>query len=321
MGQGEGRQDLLVPAAKMERSGLDANLDVVRLVLVGVDRVVHQGPRHPGQVERQSDPQVQATVDRRPPKECAPVDGQAQHRLGPVGDPLHQRIGHDEREGRGAEGLGERVQLKQDPEAERELRAEEGDRTGRGDLPRGEGSRPRPLHLGVQVPVPQVVYRAPRAAEEDRPRTEECEGPRVRWGALGRREPDRPEAGPGQEPASYGLVQPHQPGVGREGGGEAANPARRRCPALRLWLVAHAPVVPAWQVDVAGGDRPKQGPRRQERPRLEWVHGLCRRARPLVPLERKRIIFGLVCPSLQLGSEPRGPPHPPPPKGAGPRQP
>jgi hypothetical protein len=69
--------------------------------LMGVDGVIIQGPQDPRSVEREGDSQVQIPCDRRPSKQCTPVERHSKDKLRPVGYPLHQRVGCHQAEGRG----------------------------------------------------------------------------------------------------------------------------------------------------------------------------------------------------------------------------
>jgi len=56
-------------------------LDVVALVLVGVDGVIHQSPAHPSQVQGHHRRPVARPGRRGVPQQCPPVESQPQERL------------------------------------------------------------------------------------------------------------------------------------------------------------------------------------------------------------------------------------------------
>jgi hypothetical protein len=101
------------------------------------------------------------------------------------------------------------------------------------DGARRQRAAPRALHLPVQLPVPQVVHGAARAAQQHRAQPKQAQQARVRGGARGGGQADGPEAGPGEQPGADGLVQPHELRVGHPGRRQAVQPGacRRRLPA------------------------------------------------------------------------------------------
>ena len=87
-------------AASRRRAGArstDADQRVVGLVLMGVDRVVAERPEEARGVEQQRRG-GELAGRRRPADQRAPVEGDAEEGLRPPGDPLHQRIDHDQRQ-------------------------------------------------------------------------------------------------------------------------------------------------------------------------------------------------------------------------------
>ena len=68
-------RDGCLPAEDGERAEADG--DVVRLVLVRVDRVVHDRPAEAARVQRQGDAPVERAGDGGPAEERAPVEGEA----------------------------------------------------------------------------------------------------------------------------------------------------------------------------------------------------------------------------------------------------
>ena len=71
--------------------------------LVGVDGVVDDGPGDATGVERQADGPGAGAEGGRGAEEGAPVEGEAEEELGPVGEALHERVGHHQRQRRGAQ--------------------------------------------------------------------------------------------------------------------------------------------------------------------------------------------------------------------------
>ena len=65
---------------------------------MGVDCVVADGPEYSRYIEEQSG-EGDAAVDGTPAHEGAEVEGQAEKRLWPPCESLHERVGGDQREG------------------------------------------------------------------------------------------------------------------------------------------------------------------------------------------------------------------------------
>ncbi len=107
------------------------------------------------------------------------------------------------------------------------------DGPGRRDGAGSQRPAARPLHLPVQLPVPQVVHRAARAAQQHRAGAEQGEQAQVGEGARRRRQGDGPEAGPGQQPGADWLLQPHQLRVRHPAGWQAVQPGASGCRCAR----------------------------------------------------------------------------------------
>lgn len=155
-------KDGLRPVPEKEGGGPNAQPLVVRLVLVAVERVVHEGPAHAGAVQRQDVVPRRGPVHRRPAHDGAPVEGQAEDCLGPVRVALHERVGdHQGHHGEAKlDALG--IEAEEHAEAQRELPPEEGDRLRVPELAGRQRSLLRPRHPAVQVSVPEIVDGAPR---------------------------------------------------------------------------------------------------------------------------------------------------------------
>ena len=78
MADSKAGHDEAVVLAEEESSRLDTSHDIIRLVLMGVDGVVHQRPAHACCVEGQADGPVQVAGGSHIPQQCTPVEGQAQ---------------------------------------------------------------------------------------------------------------------------------------------------------------------------------------------------------------------------------------------------
>ena len=203
------------PVAEFQRGGLEADQRIVLLVLVGVDGVIGERPRHATGIEQHGG-QRQRTVDRLPAHQRSPVEGQPQHRLRPVGDALHEGIdGNDQQRG-GTRCHREPVELQQDDEAEEAEQDEEGEGLLHAHLARRDGAELGALHAAVKVAVGDVVQGAARTPHDDGAEKEEEGIPRVREAAaigdLAQRQ--SPPAGQQEKPPADGPLEPHQPRIG-----------------------------------------------------------------------------------------------------------
>lgn len=107
VGSGQPGEDVLGLVEVLERDALDAGLDVVLGVHVGVNHVVQYGPGDVGRVQqrgRREGPLVGEQVDAqgREAHDGAPGKGQAEHGLRVVGDALGERVQGDEHQARNA---------------------------------------------------------------------------------------------------------------------------------------------------------------------------------------------------------------------------
>ena len=109
--------------AEQPRGRLDADDGVVARVLLRVDRVVADRPAERRGVERERGP-ARARRSRRPAHQRAPGEGEAEHRLRPRGDALHQGIDRDDDQRGEAQRDREPVEAEQHREADERLRDE-----------------------------------------------------------------------------------------------------------------------------------------------------------------------------------------------------
>ncbi len=208
-----------------------------------IDRVVGQRPADAAGIEQQRCCGERA-VRGAPAHQRAPVEGQPQHRLWPVGDALHERIDGDDRQRGNTEHHGEAVELQQDHETGEAEQDQEGNGLGDAHLARRDGPEPRALHLAVKVPVGKVIQRAARAAHDDGTHEEQQRVPEIGQPAaeadLAQRQP--PPAGQQQQPPADRALKPHQSRIGADKPGQ--NPV---CPmpgqgighaVVRGWLAA-----------------------------------------------------------------------------------
>ncbi|KAH9398837.1 hypothetical protein TYRP_018650 [Tyrophagus putrescentiae] len=110
-----------VHAGQRQRGGhqrgeaVQPQLDVVLLVLVGVQCVVDERPADAAQVERKDGGVVQrAVAGGRPAEQCSPVEGHAEDQLRPVGEALAGGVDDHQRHGAESEGDAAQVKLKDD---------------------------------------------------------------------------------------------------------------------------------------------------------------------------------------------------------------
>ena len=163
-----------------------------------IDRVVAERPEEAGDVQRERR-RRQVAGDRGPADQRAPVEGQAQERLGPPGDPLHERVHDHQRQRCQAEQDGEAVEAEQDEQPDQKLQGEECQRLAGGQLAARQRPVARALDPGVEVAIGEVVDHAPGAAHRHRPDREQREQLEIRPSG---RQRDRPPARPQQQPGA-----------------------------------------------------------------------------------------------------------------------
>src|SRR5262249_37253429 len=134
----------------------------------------------------------------------------AEHDLGPVGDPLHERIDRYDRERRDSGRDRKAVELYEDDEAEERLRHQE--YGGLSDAHLAGRDRPRAgaLDLAVEIAVDDVVPGAAGAAQRERADEDQDEvgGARAALVSGNRRQARRPPARNKQEPGADRPVEP-----------------------------------------------------------------------------------------------------------------
>eukprot|EP00981_Chlorochromonas_danica_P008855 scaffold2320_cov168-Ochromonas_danica.AAC.7 len=122
----EGGERPLRSIAKQDGHRLDARLQVIHAILVGIDAVVDKRPENASSIERQEVVERERVGDGSPAHEDAPIESQAEHELRPVGQSLHERI--DDHKRHGEESCLDRgeVESGEDGQPCGELQAEEG---------------------------------------------------------------------------------------------------------------------------------------------------------------------------------------------------
>ena len=106
-------------------------------------------------------------ADRRAADQRAPGEHDAQPRLRPPGDALHQRIERHQRQRDQRHDLRQRRQRQQHDEADEALRDQPRPRRLQRHRAGGQRAQARALDLGVDVAVEDVVIGAARAAHGD----------------------------------------------------------------------------------------------------------------------------------------------------------
>src|SRR5690242_21354164 len=107
---------------RSKRNGrrFDADADIVFLVLMGIDRVVTDGPEDATDVEQQCWPGERAS-DGSPADQSPPVEIEAEKHLRPIRDALHERIGGDQYKDSGPEQDRSAVEAEQNRRPEGQL--------------------------------------------------------------------------------------------------------------------------------------------------------------------------------------------------------
>ena len=129
-------------AAERARGGFHAGQRIVLDVLQRVDRVVADHPQDRSGVEQQRR-QRQRARHRRPADQRRPGEDDAEPRLRPPGDPLHERIGRDRREAAERDRLRQAIELQQHDEPDEAQGDEPRPRRAQRHAPAGERARPR----------------------------------------------------------------------------------------------------------------------------------------------------------------------------------
>ncbi len=220
----EDRDPRLRPLPERARARLDPGERVVLDILQCVDRVVAERPGDAAGVEQEH--RRRRRGDRAPRDGNAPVEGQAEPCLRPPGDPLHERIGGNQREACQRDPRRQRPQCQQDGQGGERQHHEPDGGGAHGDGPACHRPVAGARDLRVEVTVDDVVIDAPRAAHRRRAEREQRQQPPAR------REPARcgksPGARPEQQPRPRRPVEAREPGVGPGGCRQPVDPSRRR---------------------------------------------------------------------------------------------
>ena len=153
-------------APEAQRGGLQASKHVVLLVLVRIDCVVADCPGDGSGVKH----------DRRK-RQVSPIGGpahqgaigecQAQHRLRPERNPLHQGIDQHDADRAEAQGDCKRIELKENREPHETERQGAGDCRAKRDLPARERTPLGPCYFCIDIAVDDIVINAARAAHDE----------------------------------------------------------------------------------------------------------------------------------------------------------
>ena len=145
---------------------------------MGIDGVVADHPGDRAGIEQQCR-QIEPAERRRPAHQRAPGEGEAEHDLRPVGDPLHERIDRDHGERGEPDKDREAVELQQHREPDQGLQHEkDGSRRDR-HLARRDRPRARALDAGVEIAVDDVVPGAAGAAHGEGADEEQDDVPEI----------------------------------------------------------------------------------------------------------------------------------------------
>ena len=118
-------------------------------------------------------------MKRRPAQQRAPVEGQAQHRLRPIGDALHERIDGDDRQRGNPEDDREPVKLREHQESRKAERNQECKCLCDAHLARRDRPQLGALNLAIEIAVGNVVQRAARSAHDNGANEEQQPIPRI----------------------------------------------------------------------------------------------------------------------------------------------
>ena len=140
------------PAAEEPRRRPDPDQRIVLPVLMGIDRVVADGPGDAAE-RKQNRREAELAEDHRPAHQRPPRKGDAEPELRPVGHPLQEGIDRDRHERREADQDREPIELEQHDEADQGLGCEEHRGLPRADLAARAVDQVR---TGVATPAPIV---------------------------------------------------------------------------------------------------------------------------------------------------------------------
>ncbi len=201
----------------LKRSRFQPDEVVVLAVLMGIDGVVADGPAHRPGIEDDRRP-VEAPQHGRPTQKRAPVEGEPEHGLRPIAEPLDEGIERHDRQHAKPKPDGVAVEAEQHGKSDQAKHEHEEDGGARAHLSARQWPSPRPRDLGVDVAVDEVVIGAARPAHDDGAHGEEEEEPGIGIGlaqtARGKRY--RPEAGKSEQEEADRPVGAGEPEIGEE---------------------------------------------------------------------------------------------------------
>src|SRR6266545_3586029 len=208
---------------------LDADQRIVLAILVRVDGVVANHPGYGAGIEQQGG-RIELGERRRPSHQRAPGEGEAEHDLRPVGDPLHEGINDDHRE-RGEPDIDrETIELQQHREPDQRLQHEKGGGGGDRHLPGRNGSQARALDARIEIAIDDIVPGAAGSPHGEGADEEQNEVPDVdAVPRVNRGERNGPPARHQKQPGADWPVEARQPQIGAGWGrGEAVDPVTGR---------------------------------------------------------------------------------------------
>ena len=221
----EQREHRLGALTEEQRRRLDADERVVVAILVRVDSVIADHPAYGAGVE-QNRRCIETPKGRRPSHQRAPGEGEPEHNLRPVGDPLHERIDRDHRQRGEADEDREPVELQQNRKPEQCLQREKAGGGRDRHLSRRDGARARALNARIEVAIDDIVPGAARPAHGKRADEEQEQMPEVDpHPGVNRGKANRPPARQQQQPRADRAVEARQAQIGAEPyGGPAVDP-------------------------------------------------------------------------------------------------
>ena len=196
--------------------GFHADEGVVFGVLVGVDRVVEEGPSDAGGVEDQRRDMERSGVGGEGQKR-APVEGKPKEDLWPPCEAFGEGVDRDSDHRQHAEKDGVEVEGEEDGEGDEGLDHHPDGGLFRSHLPRGDRAGAGAGDLSVELAVGDIVPRAARAAHEESACGASDENPEVEQAGLAvmqDAEEERPPAGQQQEPRADGAIRTGEAQVG-----------------------------------------------------------------------------------------------------------
>ncbi len=192
--------------AETQRARPDADQRVVLSVLQRIDRVIADHPQRRASIHRgERVPIVGAQL--RPSNQEPPCENQSEPGLGPPGDPLHERVGRDQREAAQCHPLRQRAQLQQHQQPGCAQRQQPCPCELLRDTPAGDRARSGAGDFPVELGIDDIVVDAARTAHRDSPQQQPREQPQLPARAG---QPHAPDAGPEQQPPADRPVEPRE---------------------------------------------------------------------------------------------------------------